>query len=68
MEVIAKSQMEMNAIIAERRISSALSRKIPQYADHIDRIGEKALALSENYNYWIGPFIATYIGGRTTSA
>lgn len=57
----------MNAIIAERRISSALNRKTTQRADHIFRFGEKPLAFSENHNYWTRPLIVTHVDGTTIS-
>lgn len=51
MKIIAKVQMDMNAIIARRRTLSALNGKISYYADHIFRICEKALAFLKNHNY-----------------
>lgn len=64
MEAIAKAQMEMNAIVAEWRVLTALSRNVSQYAGYIFRIGDRALVYSENGNRLIGPFVIAQVDGR----
>lgn len=64
MEIATKEQMEMNVIVVERRVKTALSKNIPQYADHVFRIGDCALQYSENYGRWIGTFVANFVNGR----
>lgn len=67
MKIAAEAQTEMNTIIAERRNLSALNRKIPQFADHIFRIGEKALAFSKIHSYCTRPFTVSYVDKRMIS-
>ena len=48
MEALASAQMEMNSIIAERRISAALQRNIPRSAGQVLEVGDEVLVYREN--------------------
>lgn len=52
--------MKMNAIIAERRVCTALIKRLSQYADSIFQIGDRALAYTENPDKWNEPLTVTY--------
>jgi transposase InsO family protein len=56
MEVIAAAQMEMNSIIAERRIATALAKNIPSAAEHGYAVEDEVLAFLEKESSWTGPF------------
>lgn len=56
--------MEMNAIVVERRVETTISKTIFQYADHMFRIGVRALIYSRNHGRWIGPYVVSVINGR----
>lgn len=47
MEAIAKAQMEINAIEAERKVATAFSKNTPQYTDYIFIIEDCASVYSE---------------------
>jgi hypothetical protein len=55
-KVIAATQMEMNSISAERRITTALAKNIPSAAEHVYAVGGEVLAFREKESSWIGPF------------
>lgn len=50
MTIIAKSQTEMDVNVGEREIHAALTRKMSQHANHIDRIVIMALVYSEKFD------------------
>lgn len=56
--------METNAIVAERRITRALNKRLLQYAENQFRIEEQALVYSEKADKWIGPFPVINVEGR----
>ena len=62
MVALSKAQMEMNAVIAERRILAALARSIPTATDFVFEIGQEVLVYQERSKEWIGP--ATITGVR----
>ena len=64
MDALQIAQKEMNSIIAERRVRTALSKEVPPAADIVYQIGEEVLFHSEKEKEWIGPFIVTGISGR----
>jgi hypothetical protein len=41
MEVISAAQQEMNSIIAERRITTALNKNVPSAVDYVFEIGSE---------------------------
>lgn len=45
---LAAASAEVNAVIAERKITTALTRKIPPAADRVYKLGEKALVYYGN--------------------
>lgn len=47
MEILPKSQKEMNSIIAERRILAALTRNVRPASDRVYRLGDEFLVFSE---------------------
>lgn len=54
MEILASSQAEMNAIIAEQKIRAALTRNITPAADRVHKFGEEVLVYSEKEKKLIG--------------
>jgi hypothetical protein len=64
MEVIAAAQMEMNSIIAERRIATALAKNIPSAAEHVYAVGDEVLAFREKESSWTGPFKVVAIANK----
>lgn len=59
--IIAKSQIEIRAIVAERKLHTALTRKVPQYSGHIYHIAEKALVYSKRFDKWTGLHTVIFI-------
>ena len=47
LKLLISAQMEMNAIVAERRIQAALTRQIPPAADRTYQLGDEVLVFSE---------------------
>lgn len=41
-----------------------MQKRILQYADHLFRIGDKALVYSEKYDKWIDPYTVIYVDER----
>ena len=64
MGLLTSGQMEMNAIIAERRIQAALTKQIPPAADRTYRLGDEVLVFCEQDKTWIGPFTVMHVQGR----
>jgi len=64
MDALATLQKEMNAIIAERRVLTALNRDIPPAADRVYSLGEKVLVYSEKEKEWVGTYTVVHINGR----
>ena len=64
MKTLTSAQMEMNTIVAERRIQAALSRQIPTAADKIYQLGDEILVFCEPDKTWLGPFIVMHVQGR----
>jgi hypothetical protein len=64
MEVITAAQQEMNSIIAERRITTALNKNVPSAVDYISEIGSEVLVFREKENSWTGPFIDVKIDDK----
>ena len=48
MEALSKAQMEMNSIVAERRVLAALTRNIPPAGKYTYILGEEVLVYSES--------------------
>lgn len=67
MKALATAQMEMNSIIAERRILMALKKNIPSSSDHVYSIGEEILIYREKPNKWVGPFRITSVNDKLVS-
>lgn len=66
MEAIAKAQIEMNAILAERRASIALNKNVSQLIIYSE-IEDRTLIYSETKNMWTGPFVVIYVDERTVT-
>lgn len=64
MAALPTAQAEMHAIIAERRITSALTPDIPPAVDRHYRLGEEVLVFSEKEKAWLGQFIVLHCTGR----
>jgi hypothetical protein len=64
MEVIAAAQMEMNSIIAERNIETALAKNIPSTAEHVYAVGDEVLSFQEKECSWTGPFKVVAIADK----
>ena len=64
MRLLATAQMEMNAIVAERRVQAALTRQIPPAADRVYQLGDEVLVFSEQDKNWLGPFVVMHVQGR----
>ena len=60
MKAPTSAQMEMNRIVSERKVLTALNRDIPPAADRSYRLGEEVLVYSETEKKWIGPYIVTH--------
>ena len=58
---LSKAQMEMNAVVAERRILAALTRSIPTATDFVFELGQEVLVYQERSKEWIGPATITGI-------
>lgn len=54
----------MNAFVTEQKIQAASDRKVPQYADYIYCIGDKALVFSEKPGKWISSFTVIFVDRR----
>lgn len=67
MEIIAAAQMEMNTIIAERRIAEALRRQSQSGIETVNEIGDEVLLYTEKKHQWIGPYTITKIDGKIIS-
>ena len=65
MLALSKAQMEMNAVVTERRILAALPRSIPTATNVVFEIGQEVLVYQERSKEWIGP--ATITGIRENS-
>ena len=61
MKLLTSAQIEMNAIVVERRIQAALTRQIPPAADRIYQIGDEVLVFSGVDKNWLGPFIVMHV-------
>ena len=59
--LLVSAQIEMNAIIAERRIQAALTRQIPPAAHRVYQLGDEVLVFSEIDKNWLGPFKAMHV-------
>ena len=57
----SRAQMEMNAVVAQRRILAALTRSIPAATDLVLEIGQEILVYQERSKEWIGPATITGI-------
>ena len=64
MDILRSAQMEINAIIAERRILRALNRDIPPASDRVYRLGDEVLVYTEKDKQWKGPYIVIHTHGR----
>ena len=64
MEILVRAQMEMNAIVAERRIMAPLTKDIPPAADRVCELGEEVLVFAEKEKKWTGPSIVVNVHGR----
>lgn len=57
MEIIKTAHAEMNSIIAERRITAALTRNVPSAADRHYKPNDEVLVYDEQSQQWKGPYI-----------
>lgn len=57
MHAIKTDQAELNSIVAERRLLTAITRDIPPAADLNYRIGEEIMFYNEDKTEWIGQLI-----------
>jgi len=64
LEIIKTAQAEMNSIVAERKIMTALSKNVPAAADRTYKLGEEILVYNENLKKWEGPYIVADCTGR----
>jgi hypothetical protein len=64
MEFIAAAQMEMNSIIAERRIATTLAKNIPSAAEYVYAVGDEVLDFREKESSWTGPFKVVAIADK----
>ena len=62
--MIKSAQAEMNSIVAERKVLSALTRNIPPAADRVFKLGEEVLVYHEQNKKWEGPYIVVDCTGR----
>ena len=63
MKLLISAQIEMNAIVAERRIQAALTRQIRPASDRTYQLGDEVLVFSEQDKTWLGPFIVMHVQG-----
>lgn len=59
MEILTNAQIEMNSIVAERKLLAALIRNVPYYGDYVYKKGDQVIIYSGKQKEWIGPFIIT---------
>ena len=64
MRLQKSASVEMNAIMAERRIQAALIRQIPPAAHRTYQLGDEVLVFSEQDKNWLGTFIVMHPQGR----
>lgn len=64
MAALARAQMEMNSIVSERRVQSALTKEIPPAANRTYQLGERVLVFSELSKCWEGPYTVIHVLGR----
>lgn len=53
----------MSAIVAKRRIATALSKSVSQHADNIFIVGDRAVVYSEKQKRCTGAFVVAYADG-----
>lgn len=63
MQTLAGAQMEMNAIVSERRTMQVLTKWVPQSVDAVYAVYDKVLVYREIPKKWEGPFVVTKIEG-----
>jgi hypothetical protein len=56
MTAISLAKMEMNSIIAERRITTALMKIAPSSVDYVFAVDDEVHVFRERTNSWTGPF------------
>jgi transposase InsO family protein len=56
MAAISLAKMEMNSIIAERRVNTALRKNAPSSVDYVFAVDDEVLVFRERTNSWTGPF------------
>lgn len=64
MKGLANAQMEMKAIVAERRISAALQRNVPSSAHRVHQIGDEVLVYREDPKEWKRSFVVTKVAEK----
>lgn len=64
MEILVVAQAEMNAIIAERKIITLLTRNIFRETKGVCKLGEEVLDFSEKEKKQIVPMISVAVTGR----
>lgn len=65
MAIISKVQAEMNTIIAEKRVRSALNRNIPLAVDRVYKMREEVLVYDDEDKQCKGPYIFCWLYWRT---
>lgn len=64
MQVLTAAEAEKDANIAERRISTDLTREVPPPANWAYKMEAEMWAYSENENIWVGLLLGVHIIGR----
>lgn len=64
MEIIAKAQMKLRFLVAERKVESSLQERISQYNRDLFHIGDNVLAQSEKHNKRFAHLIVSYVDER----
>lgn len=64
MKIMASAKMEMNAIIAEKRVQAAVPRQIPPATDLVYQMVDEVLVFIEKEGNWIGLFVVMHVRGR----
>lgn len=67
MEVLATARAEMEAIVAKRRIMTALLKAVPPAADRVCEIGEEVWVYRGRKNAWEGPMLVTKVVDKIVS-
>ena len=56
MKILSETFMEMNTVVAKKRITTALRQNIPSSALKTFKKGDEVLAYREKTKKWVGPY------------